>query len=142
MLQDSSVIEQDKITLPHNNESSSTHNDEVLATANENNCELNESAVKHQLLPPCKCKRNCLLKINEDRRSAIHDQYWKLPYNYRRTWLHNHVKVRATKRLRKETKSPMKYLAPDCIFWKTKTTPRLLLIKFSFWTLLDTHVKK
>ena len=104
MLQESSVIEQDQITLPHNNEVSSTHIDEVLPTANENNCELNESVVKRQLLPPCKCKRNCKCKINEDRRSSIHDQHWKLPYNYRRTWIHNHVKVRPTKHPRKETK--------------------------------------
>ena len=101
MLQESSVIEQDQITLPHNNETSSTYNDEVSPTANENNCELNESVVKYQLLPPCKCKRNCLLKINEDRRSSIHDQYWKLPYNYIRTWIHNHVQVQPTKVPRK-----------------------------------------
>ena len=41
----------------------STHNDDVLPTANENNCKLNEFVVKHQLLPPCKCKRNCFLKL-------------------------------------------------------------------------------
>ena len=73
MPQESSVIEQDQITLPHNNETSSTHTDEVLPTVNENICELNESVVRHQLLPPCKCKCNCLLKINEGRRSSIHD---------------------------------------------------------------------
>ena len=55
MLRESSVIEQDQITLSHNSETSSTHNDEVLPTANENNCESNESVGKHQFLPPCKC---------------------------------------------------------------------------------------
>ena len=56
MLQESSVIEQDQIRLPRNNETSSTHSDEFLSTANENNCELNESVVKDQLLPSCKSK--------------------------------------------------------------------------------------
>ena len=136
MLQESSVIEQDQIRLPHNNETSSTHNDEFLSTANENNCELKESVVKDQLLPSCKSKHNCLLKINEDRRSSIHDQYWKLPYNYR-TWIHNHVKVPPTKRPRKETKESSERSCTRLYILEGKNNSEVVVCKIFFLHILS-----
>ena len=60
---------------------------------------------KYPMLPPCgaTCKRKCVAKVTEIKRSAIHAQFWIMPYNQRRMWIHYHVKKIHTKRPRKET---------------------------------------
>ena len=34
----------------------------------------------------CDCKNKCLIKINESRRTAIHEEYWKKGYEEKRSW--------------------------------------------------------
>ena len=60
---------------------------------------------KYPMLQPCgdTCKRKCIAKVTEIKRSAIHAQFWSMPYNQRRMWLHSHVKKVHTKRPHKET---------------------------------------
>ena len=60
---------------------------------------------KYPMLQPCgdTCNRKCVAKVTEIKRSAIHAQFWSMPYNQRRMWLHSHVKKVHAKRPRKET---------------------------------------
>ena len=43
--------------------------------------------LKHPMLEPCKCKKNCADKFTETVRKDIHSKYWEMPYDKRQTWL-------------------------------------------------------
>jgi hypothetical protein len=48
---------------------------------------------KYQLKPPCSCKMKCFEKILEDRRVAVHEQFWSMTYNNRRSFIHSHILI-------------------------------------------------
>lgn len=50
---------------------------------------------KYPLLDPCppSCRRKCLEKISEERRKAIHSQFWNMDYNARRQWIFSNIRV-------------------------------------------------
>lgn len=58
---------------------------------------------KYQLKPPCSCKMKCFEKILEDRRVAVHEQFWSMTYNNRRSFVHSHIKVQPKSRSRPRT---------------------------------------
>jgi len=47
---------------------------------------------KHPMLSSCGCTRKCAEKISESRRTQVHDEFWSLPYDSRRTWMFSHIK--------------------------------------------------
>jgi len=49
--------------------------------------------MKHGLLPPCgeKCRKKCSTKVTHDQRVSIHEAFWSMDYNHRRSWLSGHV---------------------------------------------------
>jgi len=49
--------------------------------------------VKHESLPPCgeKCRKKCSAKITHSKRVSIHEDFWSMDYNHRRSWLSGHV---------------------------------------------------
>ncbi|XP_072041154.1 uncharacterized protein [Amphiura filiformis] len=55
---------------------------------------------KYPLLDPCPptCKRHCIQKINQERRKAIHSQFWEMDYNKRRDWIYTHINQEEPKR--------------------------------------------
>ena len=55
---------------------------------------------KYQLMSPCKCRKNCVEKIEQDRRRNIHSQFWSLDYNSRRSYIYNHIRVQQKSRSR------------------------------------------
>ncbi|XP_074039958.1 uncharacterized protein [Leptinotarsa decemlineata] len=72
----------------------------------------------HQLRSPCACKKRCVEKINEQRRVAIWNEFYKMDYNTRRSWVHGRIeqkgKARSTTKVevRKRSRSLM-YTLPD-----------------------------
>ncbi|XP_055512034.1 uncharacterized protein LOC129709606 [Leucoraja erinacea] len=60
---------------------------------------LEKAREKHNMKPPCNnCKRKCSDKIPHERRRAIHDQFWEMPYEAQRQWLFDHIQVTETKK--------------------------------------------
>ena len=55
--------------------------------------------------PPCKCTQNCLSKISEERRKAIHEQYWENCYAQRGILVKALIDVGPPKRKRSRTNS-------------------------------------
>ena len=82
-----------------NNEN--VHFNEIIATNEKENDKKKSRCYK--LLPPCNCKRKCLEKIDEPRRKQIFDDFWKMPYNERKSWIFHNVEVTPTNRHRPRT---------------------------------------
>ena len=54
----------------------------------------------HKLLPLCNCKQKCLEQLGEPRRNEIFEDFWKMSYNERKSWIFFRVEVTATNRHR------------------------------------------
>ena len=52
---------------------------------------LEKQRLKHPLLPPCSCKKQCLQNIPEIERQSIHTQFWNLDRQRRRDFLSRSV---------------------------------------------------
>ena len=56
--------------------------------------------LKHPMLEPCKCKKNCADKFTETLRKDLHGKYWEMPYDKRQTWLCGQTTSRNNARVR------------------------------------------
>ena len=45
---------------------------------------------KHPILPPCKCRLDCISMISQGRRNEIHTRFWEQDFNNRRNWILSH----------------------------------------------------
>ena len=61
---------------------------------------------KHPMLEPCSCKKlKCITKIDENRRTDVHRQFWEMTYKEQGIWLMQKVKPFEIQRRRPRKKS-------------------------------------
>ena len=52
----------------------------------------------HEVREACKCKKRCIERVKEERRSAINSCVWELSFNDRRKWIYSNIRQIPKKR--------------------------------------------
>ncbi|CAH0547321.1 unnamed protein product [Brassicogethes aeneus] len=91
---------------------------------------------KHEVKPPCKCKKSCSVQIGEARRLEINIKYWKKSFTEQKAFLSHFIDISSVKTRRPGNTNDSRKQFSKRYFLKNENGERLKVCKVFFLTTL------